>query len=144
MKVYLDNCCYNRPYDDQSQFKVFLETQSKLHVQNLIIEGKLELVYSYMSRYENAQNPFEIRRNTISQFFKNAAEYVDESNADIIFNKATEIMQTGVKTKDAIHVSCAILAKADYFLTTDVRLLKYKSDEIKIMNPINFINELEG
>ncbi|MBP3796266.1 MAG: hypothetical protein J6I46_00645 [Ruminococcus sp.] len=144
MKVYLDNCCYNRPYDDQSQFKVFLETQSKLHIQKLITEGKLELVYSYMSRYENAQNPFEIRRNTISQFFKNASVYVDETNAVIIINKAREIMQTGVKTKDAIHVSCAIFAKAEYFLTTDVRLLKYKSNEIKIMNPIDFINELEG
>ena len=26
MKVYLDNCCYNRPYDDQNSLSVSLET----------------------------------------------------------------------------------------------------------------------
>lgn len=36
MRVYFDMCCYNRPYDDQSQIKVSLETQAKLHIQNLI------------------------------------------------------------------------------------------------------------
>jgi len=29
MKVYLDNCSYNRPFDDQSQMRIYLETQSK-------------------------------------------------------------------------------------------------------------------
>ena len=33
MRVYLDNCCYNRPFDDQSQLKVRLETEAKLFVQ---------------------------------------------------------------------------------------------------------------
>ena len=144
MKVYLDNCCYNRPYDDQSQIKVFLETQAKLHIQRMIVEGKVELVYSYMSRYENSQNPFEIRKNTIAEFFKNASVYVDEGNADNAAQKARQIMTTGVKAKDAIHVACAVIAGADYFLTTDTRLLKYKTDEIKLMNPTEFIIELEG
>lgn len=36
MRIYLDNCCYNRPYDDQENINVFLETQCKLYIQNLI------------------------------------------------------------------------------------------------------------
>lgn len=36
MKVYLDNCCYNRPYDDQTQIRISLETQAKLYIQDLI------------------------------------------------------------------------------------------------------------
>ena len=32
MRVYLDNCCYNRPFDDQSQVKVRLETISKMQM----------------------------------------------------------------------------------------------------------------
>ena len=144
MRIYLDNCCYNRPYDDQSQIKVFLETQAKLHIQRMIVEGKVELVYSYMSRYENSQNPFEIRKNTIAEFFKNASVYVDESNADNAAQKSRQIMETGVKAKDAIHVACAVIAGADYFLTTDTRLLKYKTYERKLMNPTEFIIEVEG
>lgn len=45
---------------------------------------------------------------------------------------------------DALHVSCAIEGKADYFVTTDIRLLKYSSDEVNIINPIDLITILEG
>ena len=36
MKVYLNNCCYNRPYDDQTQIRIHLETEAKLHIQDVI------------------------------------------------------------------------------------------------------------
>lgn len=49
-----------------------------------------------------------------------------------------EIMLTGVKYKDAVHVACAVYARCIYFITTDTRLLKYKSSVIKLINPINF------
>lgn len=61
MRVYLDMCYYNRPYDDQSQIKVSLETQAKLHIQDQIQKKQLELVASYMLRYECGQNPYEMR-----------------------------------------------------------------------------------
>ena len=30
MRVYLDNCCYNRPFDGQGDFRVAIETLAKL------------------------------------------------------------------------------------------------------------------
>ena len=42
MRVYLDNCCYNRPFDDQDQLKVRLETEAKLRIQFLMRTGVLE------------------------------------------------------------------------------------------------------
>lgn len=42
LRIYLDMCCYNRPYDDQSQLKVAMETQSKLYIQSLIKDKKLD------------------------------------------------------------------------------------------------------
>lgn len=50
MRVYLDMCCYNRPYDDQSQIKASLETQAKLYLQDQIQGEQLELVSSYVLR----------------------------------------------------------------------------------------------
>lgn len=144
MKIYLDNCCYNRPYDDQSQLRISLETQAKLYVQDLIRQKKLNLVSSYVLWYENSQNPFEIRKRSISEFIqKNTIEYIGIDKAEDIKRKADEIMKTGVKTKDAYHVACAIYANCDYFFTTDDRLLKYATDEIQIVNPIDFIKEWE-
>ena len=141
--VYLDNCCFNRPYDDQTQLRVSLETQAKMYVQRLIAEKKLDFVYSYMSVYENNDNPYSNRREAIADFFKSAARYVHKDRKDLVIVKASEIMKTGIKEKDATHVACAIFGKADVFLTTDKRLLKFKTDEIAMMNPMDFVKELE-
>ena len=51
IKIYLDNCCYNRPYDDQIQPKIIIETLAKLHIQKLVLDKKLDLVWSYILRY---------------------------------------------------------------------------------------------
>jgi predicted nucleic acid-binding protein len=121
-----------------------LETQAKLYVQDLIREKKVELVTSYVLWYENSQNPYETKQAAISEFIlRNSAEYIDVEKADVIKCKAEEIMKTGVKTKDAYHVACAIYASCDCFLTTDSRLLKYQTDEIQMLNPIDFIRRQE-
>lgn len=145
MRIYLDMCCYNRPYDDQTQLKVAMETQSKLHIQMLVREKKLELIVSYMLRYECSKNPFEMRRNAIFDFIQeNATGYVGDNRKKVIEAKASEIMKTGVKFKDACHVASAIYAGCEYFISTDTRLLKYNTQEIKMVTPIEFIMETEG
>lgn len=144
MKIYLDNCCYNRPYDNQSYLSISVETQAKLYVQELIKAGQLDMVNSYMLEFENQQNPYEMRRQNISRFLKQyEAVYVSVAKEDEVIAKAKQIMQTGVKYKDACHVACALIAGCDYLLTTDRRLLKYQTDEIKILNPVEFVNIME-
>lgn len=144
MRVYLDMCCYNRPYDDQSQIKVSLETQAKLHIQDLIQKKHLELVTSYMLRYECGQNPYEMRRKAIMQFVDtHTTAYVGLGRKDEIVSMATEIMRTGIKFKDACHVASAVYANCEYFISTDKRLLKYKTDQIKLVSPIDFVTETE-
>ena len=86
MRIYLDNCSYNRPYDDQSNMQVHLETQSKLFIQKSIKEGKYDLVASYTLQYETSRNPFDMRRLAIEDFIKhNARYYVDyKPNVDYL------------------------------------------------------------
>ena len=144
MKVYLDNCCFNRPYDDQSYLSISIETQAKLYVQKMIRKGKLDMVTSYILDYENSENPFEMRRESIKNFTKkHTSVYVSDNKREEVESKAEEIEKTGIKHKDACHVACAIIAGTDYFLSTDYRLLKYKTDEIIMMNPTDFIKEME-
>ena len=62
MRVYLDNCCFNRPFDDQRQLRIRLEAEAKLRIQELIREGGLQLARSYVLDFENSNNPFVDRR----------------------------------------------------------------------------------
>lgn len=68
MRIYLDNCCYNRPYDDQSQLRISLETQTKLFIQEQITAGKIELVSSYVLIAENSMNRILSKRENIRDF----------------------------------------------------------------------------
>lgn len=142
MLLYLDNCCFNRPFDDQTQLKISLESQAKLAVQHMILEGKHSLAWSYILEYENAQNPFDIRKNSIIMW-KDIAKINIFENENIL-RTAEELLKIGIKTKDAIHIACAADAKCDYFLTTDIGILKKNLDLVKVRNPIDFIRETEG
>lgn len=118
MKIYLDNCCYNRPYDDQLQMRIHLDTEAKLHIQDMVKNNELELVTSYMLDYENAKNRFWHKRQAISEFMnENEAYYVSQDRNEEAIQIAEEIKKTGVKNADALHVACAILAKSNYFIT---------------------------
>jgi len=144
MKIYLDNCCYNRPYDDQKQLRVSLETQAKLHIQNLVMQKKLELVCSFVLRYENNENPNPSNKSSIAQFFLNASVYIGSENTEDISRTANKLMKQGIKMKDAAHLACAIKANCDYFITTDDKLIKkYDGNMIKIRTPLEFLNDLE-
>ena len=68
MRVYLDNCCFNRPFDEHVSPVIRLETDAKLHVQELIRSGGLELCWSFILDYENVANPFEEVRDRISEW----------------------------------------------------------------------------
>jgi len=142
--VYLDNCAFNRPFDDQRQIRIFLEAQAKLHIQSLIIDKKLSLACSYMSLYENNDNPHEERHFSIANFLYYSSIFVNYDKAEEVVVKADEIMKYQIKNKDAIHIACSILAGSNYFITTDDDLKKkYTGKEIKICGPIEFIKILE-
>jgi predicted nucleic acid-binding protein len=64
------------------------------------------------------------------------------SNEEIL-KTAYEISKFSVKSKDALHLACAIYLKCDYFITTDETIIKKMSSftKIKVVNPIEFINK---
>ena len=143
MRIYMDNCCFNRPFDDQSKIRIRLETEAKLYIQEKIINKEIELAWSYIIDYENQVNPFEERRNAIDKWKSHAI--IDIVETDDIINNAGSIQNLGVKSKDGLHVACAIETKCDYFLSTDDFLLKKLSnfDKIKVLNPLSFLTVLE-
>jgi predicted nucleic acid-binding protein len=141
MRIYLDNCCYNRPFDDQTQIRIFLEAQAKIYIQSLVVDKKIELVYSYMSVFENNDNPNKKHFKIISDFFLNATQFVSYTEMQQVEKIAEDIAKQNIKNKDALHIASAILSDCEYFVTTDDIILKrYKGDKIIICSPIEFLN----
>ncbi len=140
MRVYLDNCCFNRPFDDQENMRVALETQAKLYIQDKIKEGQIQLVWSYILEFENGNNPHSETRALIADWKRLAIVDLDESSE--ILENAGECALLGLDQYDALHVACAMNAGCDYIITTDRDILKKMSlyKGMKIVNPIEFIN----
>ena len=142
MRVYLDNCCYNRPFDEQSQLRVRLETEAKMEVQSQMRLGILEYVWSEMLTGEVCDSPYVNLREKILPWRFAAVECV-KITEDVIV-RAEEYMRLGVKSSDAIHLSCAVEAGCDWFFTVDKGILKKVSriGSMRVANPIEYVEEL--
>ena len=140
LKIYLDTCCFNRPYDDQSLMRNSLEAQAISHIQSLIQRRRFLLATSYILLFENSKNPYALRKVSIENYIrKYSSIYIGSECQTAVSGNAHEIMKTGLKKQDAYHVACAMFAGCGYFLSTDDRVLKYLPANMKIVNPVDFL-----
>jgi len=142
LKLYLDNCCFNRPFDDQSQLLVRLETEAKLFIQEGIKNGTFELVWSYVLDVENSANPYPRRKKSVQAWKRFTVEDVEESEA--LFMIMGSIEKRKAKPMDALHLAAAVIASADFFITTDKGILNKPITEISVVSPEKFVRLLLG
>jgi len=143
-RIYFDMNVYNRPFDDQEQVKIRLETIAIFSILQKIKNGELILLWSFMIDFENTLNPYEDIRQEIEMTSSLAKEIITPD--DFIFSSAKEFEAKGIKPRDALHIACAIKGGAKYFLTCDDKLIKKASGlgiNLKITNPISFVAGIE-
>ena len=90
---------------------------------------------------ENGANPDNEKREAIS-LWKGLADYFCSPSDDIL-KAGSNIMGLGIKAKDALHLACAVSSGCDYFITTDDKLTNKTVSNIIIINPIDFVREME-
>lgn len=142
VKIYLDLCVYNRPFDDQCQPIIAVETHEFIFILAKAISKEITLVNSFILEEENNNSPYSYRRDKINDILKVASKYIGYS--DEIKDRAKEIEKLGIMAMDALHIACAEKANCDYFVTCDnLLVIKSKSykDKIKVnvFPLINFI-----
>ena len=91
---------------------------------------------------ENHFNPFKERKMSIEPW-KNSA-IIDVEETGEVLSIASRLVKSSLKSKDALHLACAIVAKSDYFLTTDDSVTKKCANikEIRVINPVNLLMEI--
>lgn len=140
MLLYLDNSVLNRPFDDQRQPRIWLETLSFSLVLKLIEAGEAKLIHSPIHDLENGRNPFPLRRRWIEKCLRLAEASVALN--DPIKSRALALEQAGVKALDALHLACAEAAGAERFLTCDDRLIRRYSGQMIVESPVTFTTSL--
>ena len=144
MKIYFDVCCLNRPFDDQTQGRIRLETEAILLILSRIETGDLQWLSSTAVVAEVKQTPDESRRKRVLQLLEQANESVTITNEVIVRMKTLESF--GFKPFDSLHLACSEQGQADVFLTTDDKLIGLANRlaeriKVEVTNPLIWVHE---
>jgi predicted nucleic acid-binding protein len=143
--VYLDLCCYNRPFDDQSQARVHLEAEAVLAIVQRVGSASWELVGSAILKAEARANPDADRRKQVLDLMESVTWELAVDRA--ILERARDIKRLGFGQFDSLHLACAERAGADVLLTTDdgfVRSAKRQVQglQVRVENPLVWLGEV--
>ena len=145
LKIYLDNCCYGRIFDDLTQTKIYLESKAVESI--LLLYEKRELViYTSQAAVFEFSNITDLSKKRQIEDLYNALSLKNIEYGDLIKDRAAELRNYNIKDMDSLHIAFAERAEADYFITTDKFLLNVAKRVIlktKIISPIDFIMEME-
>jgi len=141
--IYMDSCCFNRPFDDLSNDKVRLESEAVITIFNHCDQG----IWEYCSSdvlYDEIDRMDDLVKKTKILALYNSAK-VDIEISAFIIARANELMKANIKPFDALHVASAESENADIFLTTDKKLLnaaKRVKTSVRVSNPAIWIMEV--
>ena len=145
MKIYLDTCCLNRPFDDQRQPRVRLESEAVTLILEKTHKRELEWIGSDVLVYELGQTKDAERRERLILLAGQSKQTIETTEK--ILDRAETIESSGFESYDAIHLASAEQAKVDIFLTTDDNLLKIANRNKQlfpfvVINPVKWLEEV--
>lgn len=144
MKIYLDNCCYNRPFDDQTQERIHLESEVILIILQRGQSGIYKIMGSDILKIEIERMHDMTKQQRVKELYQISTMHIPYTKE--IKTRTKEIMkQSRIQTFDSLHIASAEAGEVDVMLTTDDKLEKMaeKLDlKVKVMNPLRFAWEV--
>ncbi len=121
MRLYLDHCCYNRPFDDQSIDRNRLEAEAVIAILKHVSRGDWTLVRSEAHEIELASLRDAERRKGVTALLELAGSTISVGKAEQ--DRTGELVSVGFSAMDALHIACAESSRCDVLLTTDDAIL---------------------
>jgi len=143
MKIYMDACCLNRPFDDQNQDRVRVETEAILNILEYCQNGEWILVGSGALDFELAQCPDSVKLAGIRMLYDVVQNRL--ATTEQVKARSRELQQQGLTFFDSLHVAFAEAYQLDVFLTTDDKLQRAASViglEVRVANPVIWFMEV--
>jgi len=145
LNCYLDACCFNRPFDDQTQDRIRIEAESVIILLKISLTGKIKLIGSDILKHEISKTPDPVRKSQLLSLSKYISKFY--SLNDVIIELAHKLQKSGFGAFDSLHIAVAEKSGVDVFITTDDKILKlYRRNpdllNIRVENPANIVREL--
>jgi predicted nucleic acid-binding protein len=143
MRIYLDACCLNRPFDDLIVDRNRLEAEAVLTILRRVERGAYEWIGSEALDLELELNPNVMKRDAVRPLLKAQSRSVIVGDAEDA--RTRELSRLGLPVMDALHVACAESSGCDVLLTTDDRMIRWVRTHgplrTVVMNPLRWIQE---
>jgi len=144
MKIYLDVCCLNRPFDDAAQDRVRIESEAVLTILSRCQSAEWILLSSEVVDIEISKIPDDERMWKVSFLSSISQSYIVVDKD--VKERAIELSEFNFKSFDALHIACAEKGGADVLLTTDDTLLNKASQQadalkVRLENPVTWLME---
>ena len=145
MKIYLDACCLNRPFDDQIQDRIRLESEAVLIILRRFESGAWEWVSSDVLDTEIEHAPDAEKKARVQLLAGFAHQRIELQESDL--DRVEQLEKLGIKGFDALHIACAERSGCEVFLTTDDCLLSAstrnaKELRIQVLNPLDWMKKV--
>jgi predicted nucleic acid-binding protein len=143
--IYLDYNCFQRGFDDPRQVKIQIEALACAEIFKRAEKRDIRLIWSFMHEDENILCPFLERKLAVDRLSTLCTVRIGPDKLIHTFAKDFQ-SRAKLSAKDAIHMACAYHGRCEYFLTCDDELMrraKRLNLEIRIMNPVEYIREVE-
>jgi len=141
MKVYLDTCCYGRPFDDRTQPTIDAEAIAVLtaidmcHIVGYGIVGSDAVTFE-IGRISDTETQIKTKA-----LYREAITEIAMTTEESATRAETYQKRVGMGVMDSYHLTAAEVAGASVLLTTDKDFIK-KAEKInsavKVMNPLKF------
>lgn len=138
MRIYLDMSCLNRPFDDQTQLRIRLESETIIFILQNFNLPQWEWVSSEILQLEIEHIPVVEMREHLLLLASRAHHVVRLQQKEA--KRAQQLKRMGLNAFDALHIACAESGNADIFLTSDQKLLEQATQidkiNLSVVNPL--------
>ena len=143
MRIYMDNCCYNRPYDDMRYDMVRMEAEAVILIIDMCEKNGWELYTSDVLLDEINNIPNLFRKQKVLQLYHSATNHIELSGE--ILERGKDLERFHIRPYDALHLASAESVDVDVFLTTDRKLINLANRSnvrINVKNPLVWLTEV--
>lgn len=141
--IYMDVCCLNRPFDDQSQDRIYFESEAVLTILSHCRSGKWTLTASDVIDSELSRLSNEERAEKVRELYSIAKTKIALTPQAVKLAKSFQ--QQGLHSFDSLHLAIAELSGQSVLLTTDDKFVRKASTlelNITVANPATWLMEV--